>query len=78
MHDGRRSITRIEQAITDLERNPQRIITGGEGKVRVRQYDGRSAALTFAPNGVGTARQIEVEIFGRLSADKCVPPSHRE
>ncbi|NGO52611.1 MlaD family protein [Allomesorhizobium camelthorni] len=40
VQDGRRSITRIEQAITDLERNPQRIITGGEGTVR--QYDGRA------------------------------------
>ena len=39
VQDGRRSINRIEQAITDLERNPQRIITGGEGAVR--QYDGR-------------------------------------
>ena len=40
VRDGRRSITRIEQAVTDLERNPQRIITGGEGTVR--QYDGRA------------------------------------
>jgi len=40
VRDGRRSINRIEQAITDLERNPQRIITGGEGTVR--QYDGRA------------------------------------
>ncbi len=40
VQDGRRSINRIEQAITDLERNPQRIITGGEGAVR--QYDGRA------------------------------------
>jgi phospholipid/cholesterol/gamma-HCH transport system substrate-binding protein len=39
VRDSRRSINRIEQAITDLERNPQRIITGGEGTVR--QYDGR-------------------------------------
>jgi len=38
--DSRRAITRIEQAITDLERNPQRILTGGEGTVR--QYDGRA------------------------------------
>lgn len=37
--DSRRSVNRIEQAITDLERNPQRIITGGDGTVR--QYDGR-------------------------------------
>jgi phospholipid/cholesterol/gamma-HCH transport system substrate-binding protein len=40
VRDGRRSINRIEQAITDLERNPQRIITGGEGTVR--EYDGRA------------------------------------
>jgi phospholipid/cholesterol/gamma-HCH transport system substrate-binding protein len=39
VRDSRRSVTRIERAITDLERNPQRIITGGEGEVR--QYDGR-------------------------------------
>lgn len=37
--DTRRSINRIERAITDLERNPQRIITGGDGTVR--EYDGR-------------------------------------
>lgn len=40
VRDSRRSITRIEQAITDLERNPQRIITGGAGSVR--EYDGRA------------------------------------
>lgn len=40
VQDGRRSINRIEQAISDLERNPQRIITGGDGEVR--QYDGRN------------------------------------
>jgi len=40
VRDGRRSIIRIEQAISDLERNPQRIISGGEGTVR--QYDGRA------------------------------------
>jgi phospholipid/cholesterol/gamma-HCH transport system substrate-binding protein len=40
VRDSRRSINRIEQAITDLERNPQRIITGGDGTVR--QYDGRA------------------------------------
>ena len=39
VQDSRRSITRIEQAISDLERNPQRIITGGEGSVR--EFDGR-------------------------------------
>jgi phospholipid/cholesterol/gamma-HCH transport system substrate-binding protein len=40
VRDSRRSITRIEQAVSDLERNPQRIITGGEGEVRT--YDGRT------------------------------------
>jgi phospholipid/cholesterol/gamma-HCH transport system substrate-binding protein len=39
VQDSRRSISRIEQAISDLERNPQRIITGGEGSVR--EFDGR-------------------------------------
>lgn len=39
VRDSRRAITRIEQAVTDLERNPQRIITGGSGTVR--EYDGR-------------------------------------
>lgn len=39
IRDTRRSINRIEQAITALERNPQRILSGGEGTVR--QYDGR-------------------------------------
>jgi phospholipid/cholesterol/gamma-HCH transport system substrate-binding protein len=40
VQDSRRSITRIEQAITDLERNPQRILSGGDGTVR--QFDGRA------------------------------------
>jgi len=40
VRDSRRSIGRIEQAITDLERNPERIISGGDGTVR--QYDGRA------------------------------------
>jgi phospholipid/cholesterol/gamma-HCH transport system substrate-binding protein len=40
VRDSRRSINRIEQAITDLERNPQRIITGGSGTIR--EHDGRS------------------------------------
>lgn len=40
VRDARRSITRIEQAVTDLERNPQRIISGGAGTVR--EYDGRA------------------------------------
>jgi len=38
--DGRRAINRIERAISDFERNPQRILTGGEGTVR--QFDGRA------------------------------------
>jgi phospholipid/cholesterol/gamma-HCH transport system substrate-binding protein len=40
VQDSRRSINRIEQAVSDIERNPQRIITGGDGVVR--QYDGRA------------------------------------
>jgi phospholipid/cholesterol/gamma-HCH transport system substrate-binding protein len=40
IRDSRRSIDRIERAVSDLERNPQRIITGGDGTVR--QYDGRA------------------------------------
>ncbi|EJF88818.1 MlaD family protein [Bartonella tamiae] len=40
VNDSRRSIERIEQAITDLERDPQRIIFGGTGSVP--QYDGRT------------------------------------
>ncbi len=39
VRDSRRSISRIEEAISSLERNPQRIITGGAGEVRT--YDGR-------------------------------------
>lgn len=39
VRDGRRAINRIESAISDLERNPQRIITGGAGEVRT--IDGR-------------------------------------
>ena len=39
VRDSRRSIVRIEQAISDLERNPQRILSGGEGSVR--RYNGR-------------------------------------
>ncbi|AAN29943.1 MULTISPECIES: MlaD family protein [Brucella] len=37
--DSRRAIQRIEQVITELERNPQRLIFGGPGSVP--QYDGR-------------------------------------
>jgi len=40
VQDSRRSINRIEQTVTDLGRNPQRILSGGEGEVR--QYDGRA------------------------------------
>lgn len=40
IQDGRRAIQRIEAAITDLQRNPQRILTGGEGTIR--EYDGRA------------------------------------
>lgn len=39
VRDSRRAVNRIERAVSDLERNPQRIITGGEGEVRT--YDGR-------------------------------------
>ena len=40
VRSSRQSIDRIERAITDIERNPQRIISGGAGDVR--QYDGRA------------------------------------
>ncbi|MHC5307263.1 MlaD family protein [Bartonella sp. LJL80] len=40
VNDSRRSVDRIEQAISDLERDPQRIIFGGTGTVP--QYDGRT------------------------------------
>ncbi|WP_273725003.1 MlaD family protein [Brucella gallinifaecis] len=38
--DSRRAVQRVEQAITDLERNPQRLIFGGPGSVP--QYNGRT------------------------------------
>jgi phospholipid/cholesterol/gamma-HCH transport system substrate-binding protein len=38
--DSRRSVQRIEQAITDFEKNPQRLIFGGQGNVP--QYDART------------------------------------
>jgi phospholipid/cholesterol/gamma-HCH transport system substrate-binding protein len=38
--ESRRAVSRIEQAISSIERNPQRLLTGGEGTVR--QYDGRA------------------------------------
>ncbi|OHV88516.1 MlaD family protein [Mesorhizobium sp. ORS 3428] len=40
VQDSRRSINRIEEAVSDLSRNPQRFLTGGEGEVR--QFDGRA------------------------------------
>lgn len=40
VNDSRRSIDRIERSISDLEKNPQRIIYGGNGTVP--QYNGRS------------------------------------
>ena len=39
VNETRRSVSRIEQAISDLERNPQRLIFGGDGDVKT--YDGR-------------------------------------
>ncbi|TCD11789.1 MlaD family protein [Oricola cellulosilytica] len=39
INDTRRSVSRIEESITDLERNPQRLIFGGEGNVKT--FDGR-------------------------------------
>lgn len=38
--ESRRAVGRIEEAISGLERNPQRLLTGGEGTVR--EYDGRA------------------------------------
>jgi phospholipid/cholesterol/gamma-HCH transport system substrate-binding protein len=38
--ESRRAVSRIEQAVSNIERNPQRLLTGGEGSVR--QYDGRA------------------------------------
>ena len=46
VQDSRRSINRIEEAVTDLSRNPQRILSGGDGEVR--QYRRQGAALTSA------------------------------
>jgi phospholipid/cholesterol/gamma-HCH transport system substrate-binding protein len=39
VNETRRSVARIEQAISDLEKNPQRLIFGGDGGVKT--YDGR-------------------------------------
>ncbi len=38
--EARQAVVRIEQAADSLQRNPQRILTGGEGTVR--QFDGRA------------------------------------
>jgi len=38
--ESRRAVSRIEQAVTSIERNPQRLLTGGDGTIR--QYDGRA------------------------------------
>lgn len=40
IQDTRRSVDRIQESITDLTNNPQRIINGGQGEVR--QFDGRT------------------------------------
>ena len=40
VQDTRRSVTRIEQAVTELGKNPQRLIFGGSGSVP--QYNGRN------------------------------------
>jgi len=37
--ESRRSVNRIEQAISELEKNPQRLLFGGSGSVP--EYDGR-------------------------------------
>jgi phospholipid/cholesterol/gamma-HCH transport system substrate-binding protein len=39
VNDTRRSVNRVERAISDLERNPQRLIFGGQGDVKT--FDGR-------------------------------------
>lgn len=39
VNDARRSIQRIEQSITSIERDPQRLLFGGD---TVKQYDGRN------------------------------------
>lgn len=40
VQDSQRAVTRIEGAVDDIQRNPQRIITGGDGEVR--RYNGRA------------------------------------
>ncbi|HEV7256081.1 MAG TPA: MlaD family protein [Mesorhizobium sp.] len=40
VRSAQRSVTRIEQAVTDFERNPQRVLSGGEGEVR--KHNGRN------------------------------------
>jgi phospholipid/cholesterol/gamma-HCH transport system substrate-binding protein len=39
IRDARRAINRIEESVSSFERNPQRIITGGEGNIP--RYNGR-------------------------------------
>ena len=39
VQDARRSINRIESSISSIERDPQRVIFGGD---TVKQYDGRT------------------------------------
>ena len=38
VQDARRALQRIESAVTSIERNPQRLLTGGDGPVR--EFDG--------------------------------------
>lgn len=40
VREGRRSIERIEEAVSDFQRNPQRILSGGDGTVR--EFSGRA------------------------------------
>lgn len=40
VQDSQRAVNRIESAVDDIQRNPQRILTGGEGEVR--RYNGRA------------------------------------
>jgi phospholipid/cholesterol/gamma-HCH transport system substrate-binding protein len=39
---ARKAVTRIEEAVDSLARNPQRIITGGSDSGSVPRYDGRA------------------------------------
>lgn len=40
VQDSQRAVNRIENAVDDLQRNPQRILSGGDGEVR--RYNGRA------------------------------------